>query len=526
MAYNEAVNGQSDTTTSSLSVETDTFGFTPTSSQEQGQATREPSEIYILDNDQGISPDSLVDSYVYVTAPHSSSIAPISGDTTHANRHGPKSQFLATPGDFDPRYVLDTSSVASSMRCNPDEDQWTFVARVETSALAVPWHGMKGSHAIFHATGPSYQTLCTTFYLKQTIEDTVRDQVLLWHHNGVEVHLTSGYGPPLKWKLHQFMPRTNDLLYSQNPDTRQLQSVKKYSPPLGLMKLEASDDEHLEAHLTELLQRQFLVDFGWACFEEESLVDPDHFQARLLDQMCSLFLGTQDMTIRDLLGDVIRMLVITYIMGHTLTITEDTLPMVLEHIKFRPGGIPQQHTSPRLANRQLKFYFAVMRMDIYRQILRWQEQTFQSNNKKENSWLPSFFSILGFAMVLEEIQRTIQIQADAKITKNKMSADQATKEAANACERIDQRFTLLVNLFQFKYRDKIWGEHGSFGPGTPTFTDPAAREFLTNVRTLLVEKCGHLQEREKVAFAKENQCLYTSRLVARFLLPFLNLQPT
>lgn len=183
------------------------------------------------------------------------------------------------------------------------------------------------------------------------------------------------------------------------------------------------------------------------------------------------------------------MMVITYIMGHTLTITEETLPMVLDHIKYTPPGIPKPHTSPRLANRQLKFYYAVMRTNIYEHILNWQQQTLKSSKKKEDSWLPSFCAMLGFAMVLEEVQRTIQIQADAKIMKNEMPADQATKEAANACERIDQRFTLLVNLFQFKYRDKIWGDNGSFGPGTPTFTDPAAREFLANVRELLLQKC-------------------------------------
>lgn len=138
----------------------------------------------------------------------------------------------------------------------------------------------------------------TVMHQKQTIEDTVKDQVAQWDPNWVEVYLTSGYGPPLRWKLHEFMPRTGDLLgqlqYLQNPDTRQLQSFHKYSPPLGLMKLDASDDDHLEAHLSELLQRQYLVDFGWTCFEEESQVDPDQFQAKMLVMMCTLFHDTRD----------------------------------------------------------------------------------------------------------------------------------------------------------------------------------------------------------------------------------------
>lgn len=35
----------------------------------------------------------------------------------------------------------------------------------------------------------------------------------------------------------------------------------------------------------------------------------------------------------------------------------------------------------------------------------------------------------------------------------------------------------------------------------------------------------HLQSRKDVTFALENQCDYTSRLIARFLLPFLSLPP-
>lgn len=91
-------------------------------------------------------------------------------------------------------------------------------------------------------------------------------------------------------------------------------------------------------------------------------------------------------------------------------------------------------------------------------------------------------------MVLEEVQRTIQIQADAKAAKGELSPDQANTEAYNACERIDARFRLLVGLFQCKYRDKKWGANGSFGPETPEFKDQTSRNFLRQLRTLLEQK--------------------------------------
>lgn len=186
------------------------------------------------------------------------------------------------------------------------------------------------------------------------------------------------------------------------------------------------------------------------------------------------------------------MMIITYIMGHTLTIVEETLPSVLTNIKFsvRPTQSMRQ-ISPRLANRQLKFFFAILRNNIYSEILRWQQQTLHTSGKKEGTWLTSFCAMLGFAMVLEEVQRTLQIQADAKVAKKELPADVANAEACNACERIDKRFKLLVGLFQCKYRDKKWGERGSFGQGTPQLRGLAENRFLGSLRMLLEEKCKY-----------------------------------
>jgi hypothetical protein len=136
----------------------------------------------------------------------------------------------------------------------------------------------------------------------------------------------------------------------------------------------------------------------------------------------------------------------------------------------------------------LKFYFAVLRSNIYEKILKWRQQVLHTSGKKDDSWLTSFCAMLGFAMVLEEVQRTLQIQADAKIAKDEMPYDQAETEARNACERIDDRFQLLVGLFQCKYRDRKWGDNGSFGPSTPQFSEIVTNEFLSNVRQLLDQK--------------------------------------
>ena len=245
------------------------------------------------------------------------------------------------------------------------------------------------------------------------------------------------------------------------------------------------------------------------------------------------------------------MVIITYIMGHTLTITKETLPTVHKHLENRtkPAQLAFQ-TSPRLANRQLKFFFHVLRNQSYEEVLRWQQATFHMSGNKDSTWLPTFCVMLVLAMVLEEVQCTIQIQADTEAQKLEVSSDEAQLEARLACERIDSQFSLLTNLFQRKYRDKTWTSECSFGSQTPLLQDPAAHKFCIDLRHLLSQSSesvpllslfagyndrihyesrltqpleDHLCSRKDMTISSEKQCKYTSRLVASFLMPFLNL---
>jgi hypothetical protein len=140
-------------------------------------------------------------------------------------------------------------------------------------------------------------TSYTTMHTKQNIEDCVRYQVRGWDYTRpVEVHLTSGYGHPLRWTLYEFEPTTLELLgqfqYLQDVKTGQSVRCEKWSPPLGLTKLEPSDDYHFKNYLDELMADGVLVDFPWRCFEEESQIND--FQATMLAMICELYQGTRD----------------------------------------------------------------------------------------------------------------------------------------------------------------------------------------------------------------------------------------
>jgi hypothetical protein len=143
-------------------------------------------------------------------------------------------------------------------------------------------------------------TSYTAMHTKQNIEDCVRYQVHSWDYTRpVEVYLTSGYGHPLRWILYEFQPTTLELLgqfqYIQDVNTGQSIRCEKWSPPLGLTKLEPSDDYHFKNYLDELMTPEVLADFPWRCFEEESQIND--FQATMLAMICELYQGTHDIEV-------------------------------------------------------------------------------------------------------------------------------------------------------------------------------------------------------------------------------------
>ncbi|KAK4615346.1 hypothetical protein CLAFUW4_10292 [Fulvia fulva] len=369
----------------------------------------------------------------------------------------------------------------------------------------------------------------TIFHQKQPIEDLVKSQVLRWDkEHQLDLYLSVQYGEPLVWRCYEFIPRTPDIItqyqYFRDHTGQQIRRVK-YSPPFGLLKIDTSDDHYFHAYLERLMQPKYLEGLASTIYEEEYAIDPQEVQAQLLHAMCILYLSTSDATLRALLNDILRMLIITYIMGHTLCIVESNLGTVLSSIRHTtPPPDPQTFTSPKLANRQIKFFFSVLRAQIYEKILKWQQQTFHVGGKKETTWIHSFCVMLGFAMVLEESQRILPLTADTEASRGGMSPEDATRQAENAFDRIDDRYKLLIGLFQCKYRDKAWGDNGSFGPHTPRLSEPAQVEFLGFVRNHLYRHEHHFRSRENVTFARNMRSLYTTRQTARFLLPFLTLQ--
>jgi hypothetical protein len=134
---------------------------------------------------------------------------------------------------------------------------------------------------------------------KQSIEDAVASNVLAWDRdNGIDIYLSSGYGPPLRWKVFEFKPANDGFLrqlqFHQDIDNGQMVCTENYSPPYGLLKLDTSDDAHLDTYLDQLLEPHLLWDFAWSYYEAESIADENMFQGGVLDLICKLYLKTTD----------------------------------------------------------------------------------------------------------------------------------------------------------------------------------------------------------------------------------------
>jgi hypothetical protein len=244
-----------------------------------------------------------------------------------------------------------------------------------------------------------------------------------------------------------------------------------------------------------------------------------------------------------LLRDIFRLLVVTYIMSRKATLSPSQRPLLnrLHSYPGRPDG-PDPYgraTSPRMANRQLKFLWCSLLNNIMESVLKRLQQILRSS-KGGAKWTSAFCSILGLAMCFEYIQRLTHIVCDDPTVKGTSTDQDMEIKAETACRSIDDKFQFISNLFRWKY-------HRGFNP-LKDWTDEKVQralgepavDFVRGVTGLVVEKCkcltlsdpvvpgmvngtaddNYLFERQHVGISVDNAEKYTSRLVARFLLSF------
>ncbi|OCL13162.1 hypothetical protein AOQ84DRAFT_125180 [Glonium stellatum] len=360
-------------------------------------------------------------------------------------------------------------------------------------------------------------SLVTAMHENSQLTNFVALHIRQWSNIEVTLRLTCGQGLPyISCKVYEFAPKTQELLrqfqYTTNPGTGQCICELKKSPPLGMIQLNHKDEQRYDRYINEIVDN-YLGPFGYVCFVEEQ----NEFQQTLFLMMTRLRPKADDEI--KLLREVFRLIVVTYIMGHTLTIEEDTRDYSLKLLRSYRPGVYADNCSPRMTNRQLKYFFCRLHQTIMTNVLNKLQQIFKSS-KGCDKWTSAFCAVLGLAMAHEDNQKTIHLVTQTKAASHEMSTQDAEVQSTQACEEIDGKFSFIMNIFRWKYNRGYNPLRDSEQDWMSKLKDPGAIQFARDVSILVTQNTDYLAKRQHIKICTANQTQYTSRLVAKFLLSF------
>ncbi|KAF2844055.1 hypothetical protein T440DRAFT_484466 [Plenodomus tracheiphilus IPT5] len=369
--------------------------------------------------------------------------------------------------------------------------------------------------------------ILTQMHEEPVLKRLVTDSVRRWVDPSVDevrtVWMTCGRKamPAISVRASEFLPQGSGLVsqiqYIMSPETQQRVAVKKQSPPLGMQWLTFEDEKRCDEYITRIVDHH-LDAFGELCWEEE---DNGGFPQKLLQLMANLSPRMNNKA--KLLHEVLRLIVVTFIMSHTLTMVEEKKEKTLARmISYLPKSYEQDYTSPRLINRQLKFLFSRLQHSIQATVLQILEQVFKYP-KDRDGLVAAFVAVLGMSMTQEDRQITIHSVTSTSSSAEGINEEIAQKEAVVACESIERVTHAVQDVFQSRYSqefDLLRNADDSWIPETG-FSNPSSIKFVREVLQLTKENLHFLQERQQVPLSHHNQTKYSTRLVARFLLLFM-----
>jgi hypothetical protein len=176
-------------------------------------------------------------------------------------------------------------------------------------------------------------------------------------------------------------------------------------------------------------------------------------------------------------------------MSHTLTIAEEDKHRTLSKMhSYQPTAYVDNFTSPRMTNRQLKYFFSRLQRSIMTTILNKLQQVYKSS-KGCDKWLAAFIVVLGMSMAHEDQQKTIHQVMATKATTERTDMRDAQAHAEIACREIDARMGFIAHIFRLKYNRKCnplrdsdhdWEHESGFG-------DASSVTFVRQVAQLVRE---------------------------------------
>ncbi|KAH7401763.1 hypothetical protein DE146DRAFT_440794 [Phaeosphaeria sp. MPI-PUGE-AT-0046c] len=364
--------------------------------------------------------------------------------------------------------------------------------------------------------------LVTQLHEDSQLKYFVNQHVHSWGNVEFTLYMTCGGQsmPRIPVKVYEFMPNGNELLvqiqYVTDPKTHKRIAINKQSPALGMVHINHNEEKVYDRYISDIVDNH-LDAFGKLCWME----DDNDFLPKLFKLMTRVKPKNDDEG--KLLREVFRLIVVTFIMSHTLTIAEENKHSTLSRMRSYGGhnAYTDNFTSPRMTNRQLKYFFSRLQRSISALVLNKLQQIFKSS-KGCDKWLPAFIAVVGMCMALEDQQKTIHLVMSTRSSTEGLDPYDAQAQADAACREIDNRMTFVMQIFRWKYNrkhnpilnaDQDWEKEAGFG-------DKGSVEFVRQVAVLVKENTDYLRRQQRVSISSQNQGQYSARLVGEFLLSF------
>ncbi|KAF2749945.1 hypothetical protein M011DRAFT_475265 [Sporormia fimetaria CBS 119925] len=362
-------------------------------------------------------------------------------------------------------------------------------------------------------------TLVTQMHEDAFLMRFANKHIRQWHNVEITATMTCGQRgmPRIKVQVYEFVPTDEELLlqiqYHTDKKTGARYPVTKRSPALGMVHINHNEEKRYDQYV-DLIVNKYIDEFADLCWRE----DDNDFQQRFFTEMTKVKTSSGEEA--TLVREVCRLLVVTFIMSHTITLAEEDKYHALSKMHSFSGQY-QDFTSPRMTNRQLKYFFAHIQRKSLSAVLNKLQQIFKSS-KGCDKWLAAFIGISGLCMALEDQQMTIHqvMETQARTEGIELHVMQAKAEAA--CRDIDAQIKFLHQLFRWKYNRKYNPllKHEDMWVSQDEAVHESQLYFLKRVAQLVKENIDFLQTRSSVSICHANQSKYTSRLVGQFLLSF------
>ncbi|KAF1914878.1 hypothetical protein BDU57DRAFT_520076 [Ampelomyces quisqualis] len=364
--------------------------------------------------------------------------------------------------------------------------------------------------------------LVTQMHEDSHLKHFVNQYVHGWGNTEFTLYMTCGGKtmPRIAVKVYEFTPKghelTTQIQYVTDPRTNKRIAVTKQSPALGMVHINHNEEKTYDKYISDIVDHH-LDDFGDLCWKE----DNNDFLPKLFKLMARVTPKNEDEG--KLLREVYRLIVVTFIMSHTLTIAEESKHLVLcrMHSYGGPNAYTDTFTSPRMTNRQLKYFFSRLQRSISATVLNKLQQIFKSS-KGCDKWLAAFIAVIGMCMALEDQQKTIHLVMATRSATEGTDPRDAQGQADVACREIDNRVQFVMQIFRWKYNRKHnpiadesrdWEKESGFGGRGDV-------DFVRKVSTLVKENTDYLRQQTRVSISHANQTHYSARLVGDFLLSF------